>query len=192
MTIATRITIVRFFLVPPVVVAVCGPVWWPAAAVGIRIAAVVVFAVAAATDFLDGFLARKLGQESRLGAALDPLADKLLLGATIWAIWACRGAYGPVPVWYPIVVVCNDALLGGGFLLVRRRIDPDRFRAMIWGKTATAVQIVVVVWLLVRAPHVLVPIVIATALTAASGTAYVVRALRLMNTAALRAEDMRA
>jgi CDP-diacylglycerol--glycerol-3-phosphate 3-phosphatidyltransferase len=192
MTIATRITIARFFFVPPVVVAVCGPVWWPGAAARVRIAAIAVFALAAATDFLDGFLARRLGQETRLGAALDPLADKLLLGAAIWAIWACRGAYGPVPVWYPVIVTLNDVVLGGGFLLVRHRIDPDRLRAMVWGKAASALQIVVVVWLLVRAPQALVPIVVAAALTAASGTAYVVRALRLMNRTALRARDSQA
>jgi phosphatidylglycerophosphate synthase len=94
-----------------------------------------------------------------------------------------------VPVWYPIVVTLNDAVLGVGYLLVRRRIDPDQFRAMLWGKAATTLQIVVVVWLLVRLPQARIPIALAAAMTAASGTAYVLRALRLMNETALEAQD---
>lgn len=180
MTSATKITLARFFFVAPLVVAVCGAAWWPEHALGMRVAAIALFVVASATDFLDGYVARRFGQHSRLGAALDPLADKVLLGAAIWAIWACRGAYDPVPLWYPAVVSANDAVLGFGYLAVRRRIDPNRFRAMLWGKVATAGQMVIVCWLLVRLPHVGVLMPIAGALTAASGAAYVVRAVRLM------------
>ncbi len=180
MTTATRITLARFFFVPPLVVAVCGATWWPERAVALRLGAIALFVVASATDFLDGYVARRFGQHTRLGAALDPLADKVLLGAAIWSIWACRAAYDPVPLWYPVVVSANDAVLGLGYLAVRSRIDPGRFRAMPWGKVATAGQMLVVCWLLLRLPHVGVLMPIAGALTAASGAAYVVRAVRLM------------
>lgn len=189
MTTATRITLARFFFVPPLVVAVCGAAWWPERAVALRVAAIALFVVASATDFLDGYVARRFGQHSRLGAALDPLADKVLLGAAIWSIWACGAAYDPVPLWYPVLVSLNDGVLGLGYLAVRSRIDPDRFRAMRWGKVATAGQMVVVCWLLVRVPHAGVLMAIAGALTALSGTAYVARAVRLMGKTQLRTQD---
>lgn len=189
MTTATKITIARFFLVPPLVAAIGGAVWWPERAGLMRVVAVALFAVAVLTDFLDGYVARRLDQRTRLGAALDPLADKLLLGAAIWTIWACRSAYGPAPLWYPVLVSANDAVLGAGYLAVRRRIDPDELRAMAWGKAAAAVQMVAVLWLLLRAPHALVLIVVATACTLGSGAAYVLRAVRLVGKMDLQPED---
>lgn len=189
MTTATRITIARFFFVPPLVVAICGAAWWPERALAMRITALVVFLAAALTDFLDGFVARRFDQRSALGAALDPLADKVLLWAAIWSLWACRGAFDGVPVWYPAIVTLNDTALGLGFVAVRRRIDSAELRAMMWGKAATVGQIVIVVWLLVRLPAVDVLLIVAGAMTAASGAAYVTRALRLMNKATLQMKD---
>jgi cardiolipin synthase len=188
-TTATKITIVRFFLVPPLAAAIGAAVWWPERAGLMRVVALALFAAAVLTDVLDGYAARRLDQRSRLGAALDPLADKLLLGAAIWAMWACRGVYGPVPLWYPVLVSANDAGLGAGYLAVRRRIDPDELRAMPWGKAAAAVQMVAVLWLLLKAPHALVLVVTATACTLASGAAYVLRAVRLVGKMDLQPED---
>jgi len=188
-TAATKITIARFFFVPPLVVAVCGAAWWTEHALVARVIAVALLAMGVLTDFLDGYVARRFDQRSRVGAALDPLADKLLLGAAIWAIWACRGAYQAVPLWYPVLVTLNDLVLGTGYLAVRRRIDPDEFRAMPWGKVATVTQIVVVAWLLVAVPKAGIPIAVAAAFTAASGTAYVLRALHLMNKTKLQTQD---
>lgn len=186
MTTATKITTARFFFVPPLVVAVCGAAWWPEHALLMRIVALALLAGGAMTDLLDGYVARRFDQRTRLGAALDPLADKLLLGAAIWAIWASRSAAVAVPLWYPAIVTLNDAVLGLGYLAVRRRIDPDELRAMPWGKVATAVQILTVAWLLARWPSVGPPaagaaiIAAAAACTAGSGAAYVLRALRLI------------
>jgi len=179
-TTATKITIARFAFVPPLVVAICGATWWPEHAGLARIVALALFAGAAFTDFLDGYVARRFAQCSRLGAALDPLIDKVLLGAAIWTIWACPSVYGPVPLWYPLVVALNDSVLGLGFLAVRHRINPDEFKAMIWGKVATVGQIGVVLWLLIGLAHGEILVAIAAAATAASGIAYVFRAQRLM------------
>ena len=189
MTTATKITLVRFAFVPPVVVAVCGAAWWPAYAGRARAAAAVLFFLAALTDCLDGYVARRFKQESRLGAALDPVADKLLLGAAIWAIWASQSAYTVVPLWYPVVVSVNDLVLVLGFFAVRHRINPDEFRAMAWGKLATMAQMLVVVWLLIGWPEARILIAVTAATTAVSGTAYVVRAVRLMGRIRPQAQD---
>src|ERR1700748_3389084 len=71
------LTWLRILMIPGVVALYYLPVWWahPAAGVG--------FALAGITDSLDGYYARKLGQTSRLGAFLDPVADKLIVAAAL-------------------------------------------------------------------------------------------------------------
>jgi CDP-diacylglycerol--glycerol-3-phosphate 3-phosphatidyltransferase len=71
------LTWLRILMIPGVVVLYYLPFWWahPAAGVG--------FALAGITDTLDGYFARKLGLTSRLGAFLDPVADKLIVAAAL-------------------------------------------------------------------------------------------------------------
>jgi cardiolipin synthase len=69
--------------------------------------AFLVLAVASFTDWLDGYLARRLNQTTRLGALLDPAADRLYIFATLIGL-AITGA---IPVWLPIVVIGRDAIL---------------------------------------------------------------------------------
>lgn len=71
------LTWLRIVLIPGVVILFYLPFWWahPAAGVG--------FALAGITDWLDGYFARKLGLTSRLGAFLDPVADKLIVAAAL-------------------------------------------------------------------------------------------------------------
>lgn len=64
-----------------------------------------VFAVAVATDLLDGLAARALDQHTRLGAVLDPIADKTLLACALFAL----AARGRLPWWLPILEVSRDA-----------------------------------------------------------------------------------
>jgi cardiolipin synthase len=102
-----------------------------------------VFAVAAASDLVDGLAARLLRQHSRLGEILDPIADKLLAFCALVALaWA-----GRVPVWLPALVVGRDAVIvSGAFLLQaigiaqRLRVIPTRA-----GKYATFALAVLVV-----------------------------------------------
>ena len=74
---------------------------------GHSISAFIVLAIASITDWLDGFLARKLNQVTRIGALLDPAADRLYIFATLIGL-AMTGA---IPAWLPIVVVARDVLL---------------------------------------------------------------------------------
>ncbi|MHB1986987.1 MAG: CDP-alcohol phosphatidyltransferase family protein [Acidimicrobiales bacterium] len=97
-----------------------------------RIAAVIVLAVAGATDFVDGYVARRFNQVSTLGKVLDPTADRVVLGTGIIAI----AVYGAVPAWLVALVVGREALVSAAVLalalLGARRID------VLWmGKAAT-------------------------------------------------------
>ena len=69
--------------------------------------ALIVLVVASATDYLDGFFARKLGQVTRVGQLLDPAADRLYILATLVGL----AVTGNIPVWLPFVIIGRDVLL---------------------------------------------------------------------------------
>ena len=93
--------------------------------------------VAGLTDAVDGFVARRFGQETRTGAYLDPIADKLLLVS----VYVSLGIVGVVPMWLVGLVVGRDVLIlamaGIGLLFMRER----NFPPSVWGKLSTAIQI---------------------------------------------------
>ncbi len=71
------------------------------------IAAILILALAGLTDFLDGFIARKLNQTTKLGKLLDPVADRLYIFATLLAL----SATGYVPWWLAGLVILRDLLM---------------------------------------------------------------------------------
>jgi CDP-diacylglycerol--glycerol-3-phosphate 3-phosphatidyltransferase len=77
MNIPNSLTLIRIFLIPVFVVAFYLPFSWN------NLLATAIFSLAALTDLLDGYLARKLGQISKLGAFLDPVADKLMVAVVL-------------------------------------------------------------------------------------------------------------
>lgn len=102
--------------------------------------ALLVFSLAAFTDMLDGYVARRRGSQSRLGAFLDPMADKLLLTASFVTLTQLKF----LPPWITIVVISRDVILIVGALLVHMlggRIHP---RPTWAGKAATFFQVLTV------------------------------------------------
>ena len=79
--------------------------------------ALVTLIVASLTDYLDGYLARKLNQQTRLGALLDPAADRLYILATLVGL----AVTSVIPVWLPIVVVARDVVLAFTYPVLTRR-----------------------------------------------------------------------
>lgn len=77
-----------------------------------RWSALAIFAAAAITDFFDGYLARAWAQQSSLGRMLDPIADKLLVGATLFILAADRTLTG-WHVWAGIIILCREILVSG-------------------------------------------------------------------------------
>jgi len=102
-----------------------------------RLALALVF-VAGATDAVDGFLARHFAWTTRLGAYLDPIADKLLLVC----VYVMLAVDSVVPRWLVWLILGRDVLILGmvawGFLFTRIRSFPPS----IWGKASTFLQIV--------------------------------------------------
>lgn len=99
---------------------------------GFNLAATLVFAAAAASDFIDGQLARRTHTVSKLGQILDPAVDRILMITGVLGVFLV----GRVPLWVIVVVVARDAylLVGGAWLLSRYRI---RVPVIYPGKFAT-------------------------------------------------------
>src|SRR5690606_40943267 len=98
MTLPNLITIARLILVPVVIAMIVAGQW---------LAAFVLFAIAGVSDAVDGFLARRFGMKSELGAYLDPLADKALLVS----IYAGLAVAGVLPAWLAILVIFRDIMI---------------------------------------------------------------------------------
>lgn len=122
MTWANRITIGRFLLIPVFVGLL---VYYQASFSdkapneSWRYAALIVFAVAAISDGIDGYLARHWNQRTALGAVLDPIADKLLLLASLVTLsFVHIDGKPPFPLWFPIIIIGRDMILLVGFLVL--------------------------------------------------------------------------
>lgn len=179
LTVANVFTAARIVLVP-----IFASFWYR----GQGERALVIFAIAVGTDLVDGFLARWLNQRSRLGALLDPMADKLLVfvalvvGALIHAI----------PIWLVVVIVARDAMLAVGAILFatrwKARHGPDAWRPTRIGKYAMALQSLAIVLVLARStldieslrPYTQVAMIFTAALTITAGAQYTIRAARAL------------
>lgn len=95
--------------------------------------AVALLALAGATDWVDGYVARRTGQVTRLGQLLDPLADRLYTAVTILAL-AWRGI---VPWWLVVLLLGRDLVLAVVLAVLRRRGGPTGLPVHYLGKAAT-------------------------------------------------------
>jgi cardiolipin synthase len=149
MTTANKITIIRILLVPFFIIQVLyyfedGVEWH-------RWLALVSFALAAVSDGIDGYIARRYNQRSELGSILDPLADKLLLVSGIVLLSLHREQYLPrLPLWLVTTVISRDALLVLGSLIIHYVGGHVTVRPHFTGKIATVLQMTCVVWGLLK------------------------------------------
>ncbi len=165
---AARIVLVPVFLVL-VVVSEMTSVGW-------RIAACLTFCVASATDFVDGWIARRFHLVTSFGKVADPIADKALTGTALVLL----SAYGAVPWWVTGLILLREwGVTALRFWVLRYGVIP----ASSGGKLKTALQIAAIAWYLwpVPAPYDVVgPWLMGAALvvTVVTGADYVLRAVR--------------
>jgi cardiolipin synthase len=105
-------------------------------------AAVILYGIGAATDWVDGYIARRTGAVTELGKLLDPLADRIFIVALALALLA-RGA---LPAWLGGVIIVRDMAVLVLWPVVDRR-SARRIRVNFVGKTATAALLVGLTWL---------------------------------------------
>ncbi len=105
-----------------------------------------VFLIASGTDWLDGYLARKLNQVTDLGKFLDPLVDKLLVLAPLVALVEL----GQIPAWGVFMILARELTIAGW------RVDPNLQRSVqganFWGKLKTVSQIAAIALLIAPLP----------------------------------------
>lgn len=138
--------------------------------------ALILIGVAGVTDATDGYLARAYQWQTRFGAYLDPIADKLLLTV----VYVCLAAADLVPVWLVVLIVARDvvilSMVAAAFLFTTIR----QFPPSLLGKASTAIQIAVALWVVARCramPEWL--LMLTAAVTGVSGIHYLWRGYRL-------------
>jgi len=149
MTTANKITILRILLIPFFVVEV---LYYVKNGHEIhRWLSHFCFSVASLLDAVDGYIARRYNQRSELGAILDPLADKLLLVSAIVLLSFDHTPYlEGVPLWLTGTIIGRDILLLVGVLVIQMTLHKVTVRPRLLGKLATVLQMVVVLWILLK------------------------------------------
>jgi CDP-diacylglycerol--glycerol-3-phosphate 3-phosphatidyltransferase len=178
-TLANKITISRICLIPVFALAMLA--YMSTVEFGnpdprLRWLAAAVFFIASATDGIDGYIARRYNQRSRLGAILDPIADK---GLVITALVLLSTKSSAFPAWFPLFVIARDLILMIGFVFLSARFHRLEVRPNLIGKLATILQIVSILIFLTGFPWIdlLIPVTLATALTVASGVSYAIEGI---------------
>lgn len=113
---------------------------------GDYLVALIVFAVAGLSDGLDGFIAKRFHYQSRLGAILDPAADKILLVSA----YVMLTVLDHLPFWLVIVVVFRDLLIVGGYVVYTSMYGPVQMHPSWISKINTFMQIALVVVVLLQ------------------------------------------
>src|SRR5215212_5576511 len=182
MTTANKITVVRILMIPVFVTLAIyygqsiqegQPQDW------VRFTAIVVFLLAALSDGLDGYVARRYNQRSALGVILDPIADKGLLLSGIITLsissWSqVDPAYGKFPAWFPVLVITRDIVILLGSALVHVMNGTMRVVPRWTGKVATVLQMAAIAWVMlqIKIPPLMYVVYAAGLFTLVSGIIY--------------------
>jgi cardiolipin synthase len=188
MTTANKITIVRIAMIPLFVLMAIyygesiqrgAPLEWQ------RYTAIVIFLVAAASDGLDGYVARHYKQRSALGAILDPIADKGLLLSGIITLsisnWSeTEPDYGKFPAWFPVLVITRDVVILVGAVVLQLLTGKVKVKPSWTGKVATVCQMCAIAWVMLqlRFLPLLFVVIVAGIFTFISGVIYVLDGVR--------------
>jgi CDP-diacylglycerol--glycerol-3-phosphate 3-phosphatidyltransferase len=188
MTTANKITIARIALIPLFVLMAIyygesvqrgAPLEWQ------RYLAITIFLVAAASDGVDGYVARRYNQRSALGVILDPIADKGLLLSGIITLsisnWSeVDPEYGKFPLWFPVLVITRDVVILVGTAVLHLLIGKVRVRPSWTGKVATVLQMAAIAWVMLQLkfPPLFYIVVAAGLFTLVSGLIYVMEGVR--------------
>ena len=182
MTTANKITIVRLLLIP--VFVLLGVYYGESVRLGqpqeyYRYGAILVFLTASVSDGLDGYVARRYNQRSKLGAILDPIADKGLLLASLLTLtfsdWGEK-----FPLWFPVLVITRDVIIVAGSFGLHQINGDVQVHPRWTGKTATVLQMIAIGWVMLQlnATYFHGWVVLAGLFTFISGIAYVIDGIR--------------
>jgi cardiolipin synthase (CMP-forming) len=164
------LTLIRILTIPFFLIALAYQRYWDA---------LLIFGFGGFTDFLDGFAARWMRQETRLGAYLDPVADKLL----VFSSYVMLGSINALPPWFVVIVVMRDIFIVLGFGIIYYLTEEKlEARPTYIGKSSTLLQLITLAVALATLHEPLIPrvileglILVTAAATMLSGLQYLYR-----------------
>lgn len=182
MTLPNQITMARILLIP--VFVVLAIYYGKTVSSGhpdehLRLATIAVFLTAALSDGIDGWLARRFHLKSRLGAILDPIADKGLMLTAIITLSVTKWPY-ELPVWYPVLVIARDIIIVTGCGILRLLNDHLEVKPSLLGKASTFLQMLTVAVVMIQWRHCEPVVWISGAVTLLSGFGYIAEGIRLL------------
>ncbi len=131
MNVPNTLSVIRLLLIPAFCAAfLAGPDYYIWAGLALLLSAL--------SDLFDGYFARKLNQVTELGKFLDPVADKLTLGAVVACMWIRFHDEYPIVTPLFAILILKEALMAIGGLIVIRKVN-KMVSAQWWGKVGTAV-----------------------------------------------------
>lgn len=188
MTTANKITVIRILMIPAFVTMAIyygqsiqrgAPLEWQ------RFAAIFIFLLAAVSDGLDGYVARRYNQRSSLGVILDPIADKGLLLSGIITLSITNWSevdpdYGRFPAWFPVLVITRDAVILVGAVVLHLLNGKVQVKPKWTGKVATVCQMCAIAWVMLQLHFLplLFVVIVAGIFTFVSGIVYVMDGVR--------------
>ena len=138
------LTLARIVMIPVFGLVFLLPVGWA------HVAAALIFALAAVTDWLDGYLARRLGQTSAFGAFLDPVADNLMVAVALVALVAVNPS--PLFALPAAVIICREIAVSALREWMAELGERAHVAVNMMGKVKTALQMISITMLLYREP----------------------------------------
>ncbi|MDB6022434.1 MAG: CDP-diacylglycerol--glycerol-3-phosphate 3-phosphatidyltransferase [Pedosphaera sp.] len=151
MTTANKVTIARILLIPVFIVEIL--YYYKTGQEIHRVAGLLCFAIASVLDGVDGYIARHYNQKSELGAILDPLGDKLLLVSGVVLLSLHSPAhlnFYRIPLWVTATIISRDVILLIGSGVIMMICGKVTVRPRILGKVATVLQMIMVLWILLK------------------------------------------
>ena len=174
MNIPNKITILRILLIPVFISLILYAKWqW----------ALLVFAAAAVSDGLDGYLARVLKQKTELGKILDPIADKLLILSAFICLSVANGLPSGIkpPPYVPVIIISRDAIIILGALLIYFMRGELEIKPTPVSKVTTFFQMLTIVSILLQFELSCILWNATVILTIVSGLDYMRRGTRFLN-----------
>ena len=176
LTTANQLTILRIVFVPVFIILLAyREIGW----------ALGTFILAGITDVLDGIIARRFRQKTSIGAVLDPLADKLLMTASILILSLPQMEFHTtIPRWLMIIIICRDVFILLVSAIIVLMVGWRVFTPSPYGKASTVMQVLTVFavlyvnWKSVTVPELHILFYATGLVTAFSGVHYLGRVLR--------------
>lgn len=180
MGLANKITIVRILLVP--ILLTCLLYYRPEYDF-LRFIALSIFFICGITDAIDGYIARRFYQKTKLGKILDPLADKLLILTAFISLSAIKNipVASKIPPWLTIIVISRDAIILLGSAVIFVMIKEIEIRPSFLGKATTFFQMSTVLLALLEVDFANIFWWLTALFTVSSGMGYIWHGTKVLN-----------